>query len=72
MHYTPSVIAKYSKTSDRCWRNCGIVGDFTHIFWDCQKIMEFWSCVKAELRRTLGVDLLINMAMPLVFKLNLE
>lgn len=26
----PFVTAKYSKTSDLCWRNCGMVGDFTH------------------------------------------
>lgn len=31
------IMWKYSKTSELCWRECGAMSDFTHIFWDCQK-----------------------------------
>ena len=54
---TPFVTAKYNKTSNLCWRNCGMVGDFTHIFWDCPKVRVFWGGVKKEIKRILGIDL---------------
>ena len=34
---TPFITSKFGKTSDRCWRGCGLVGDHTDIFWDCPK-----------------------------------
>lgn len=54
---TPS---KYSNTSDLCWRNCGKVGDFTHIFWDCPKILDFWKSIQTELRGVLGINLQLD------------
>ncbi|KAM7369499.1 hypothetical protein PAMP_000739 [Pampus punctatissimus] len=43
--------------SNKCWRNCGMVGDHTHIFWDCPKLQTFWKNVKKELEKILAVDL---------------
>ena len=43
--------------SNKCWRNCGMVGDHTHIFWDCLKIQIFWKNVKEELEKSLAMDL---------------
>ena len=43
--------------SNKCWRNCGMVGDHTHIFWDCPKLQTFWKNVKEELEKILTVDL---------------
>lgn len=63
---TPSVTAKYSKTSDLCWRNCDMVGDFTHIFWDCPKIIDFWKCVKIEIKRILGIDLHLDLTLSII------
>lgn len=54
---TPSVTAKYSKTSDLCWRNCGWWVT-SLIFWDCPKIIDF--CVKTEIKRILGIDLRLD------------
>ncbi len=39
---TPFKLARYSKTSQLCRRNCGKVGDHTHIFWDCSKLYKYW------------------------------
>lgn len=32
----------YTQTSvsDKCWRNCGVVGNQTHIFWDFSHDMQ--------------------------------
>lgn len=54
---TPSITSKYSNTSDLCWRNCGKVGDFTHIFWDCPKLLDFWKSIQWELGEVLGINL---------------
>jgi len=34
-----------------------MVGDHTHIFWDCPKLQTFWKNVKEELEKILAVDL---------------
>ncbi|MEQ2172365.1 hypothetical protein GOODEAATRI_020284 [Goodea atripinnis] len=33
-----------------CWRNCGGVGDFTRIFWDCPKLVKFWEDVQTDMK----------------------
>lgn len=38
----PQHVAKFGSMSDECWRGCGQVGDYTHIFWDCPKLSEYW------------------------------
>ena len=54
---TPLVIAKYDKKySPLCWRGCGLIGDFSHIFWDCPKLQKFWEEVKREISEILNLD----------------
>ena len=54
---TPLVIAKYDKKySPLCWRGCGLIGDFSHIFWDCSKLQKFWEEVKREISEILNLD----------------
>lgn len=40
---TPLLISSYYKgsTSPLCWRNCGLVGDHSHIFWDCPALQQY-------------------------------
>ena len=53
---TPIVIAKYDKKySPLCWRGCGLIGDFSHIFWDCPKLQKLWEEVKREIREILNL-----------------
>lgn len=28
----------FPTASDQCWRGCGLLGDFQHIWWDCPTI----------------------------------
>lgn len=43
--------------SDKSWRNCGLVGDQTHIFWDCPTIHSFWKDIKGILENLLKVNI---------------
>lgn len=56
------VLSKFvdSPTAMDCWRECGMIGDHSHIFWDCPKLVPFWRGVKAEIDRILGTDLPLN------------
>lgn len=56
-----------SSISNNCWRNCGLVGDHTHIFSDCPQIQHFWKDVKDILEKILKVNLPWN---PLIFLLD--
>uniref|UniRef100_A0A087YQ60 Reverse transcriptase zinc-binding domain-containing protein n=1 Tax=Poecilia formosa TaxID=48698 RepID=A0A087YQ60_POEFO len=47
---TPIVIASYdNNASNLCWRKCGQIGDFSHIFWECPKVKGYWEGVKREI-----------------------
>lgn len=59
---TPSDTSKYSNTSKLCW-SWGLVGDFTHTFWDCSKLQEFWKNVQKEMKKILGMNLEMNPAL---------
>ena len=54
---TPVVTSKFADTSDQCWRGCGLVGDHTHIFWDCPKLLRYWINIQSEIKKCLNVDL---------------
>jgi len=47
----PLVVAKFDSTSplSQCWRECGMVGDDVHIFWECPKVLLYWQGVKREI-----------------------
>ena len=51
--YTPLVISNFAKDSSTalCWRNCGKIGDHTHIFWDCPNIIAYWKNIKDEIEK---------------------
>lgn len=46
-----------STPTDKCWRNCGKVGDHTHIFWDCPKIAMYWEDIKKIIEDLLKIDI---------------
>lgn len=52
----PATSSRYSNTSELYWRGCGLVGDFTHIFWDCPKILDFWNKIQREIKHVMGID----------------
>ena len=56
---TPAVISKFvdNPAAIYCWRECGMVGDHSHIFWDCPMMLPFWKGVKSEIDKVLGPDL---------------
>lgn len=45
-----------SGVSNKCWRKCGLVGDQTHIFWDCPFIQCFWNDVKGIVENLLKIN----------------
>lgn len=65
---TPLIISRYVKEPnvELCWRNCGNIGDHSHIFWDCPVIQEFWKRVKEETDKILQVNSSLD---PLIFLL---
>lgn len=59
---TPKIVSEFIKgTSPLCWRGCGMVGDHTHIFWDCPKLQKFWENIKNEITVILNVLLPLNL-----------
>ena len=59
---TPLIISKFvdTPTAKYCWRECGLIGDHSHIFWDYPKMVSFWHGVKEEIDRIMGIDLPLN------------
>lgn len=45
-----------------------MVGDHTHIFWDCSVIQKYWKDVKEELDNIFGVDIPLD---PFIFILEI-
>jgi len=54
---TPFLTSKFSGTSDKCWRGCGLVGDHTHIFWDCPKLLNYWKDIQDEIDKCLSIKI---------------
>lgn len=40
-----------------------MVGDITHIFWDCLKLLDFWKNVQKEIKQVLGVNFTLDTAL---------
>lgn len=51
--HTPLFISKFviDPPAALCWRQCGKTGDYTHIFWDCPVILEYWKNIKEEMEK---------------------
>ena len=66
--YTPLVISSFGTDplASLCWRNCGKIGDHTHIFWDCPLIRGFWKNIKTEINKIIEVEVPLE---PLIFLL---
>lgn len=47
----------FPNTSDLCWRGCGLLGDFHHIWRDCPTICPFWKEILAQFKDMLGYPL---------------
>lgn len=49
---TPIILASYDNNSSAfCWRKCGQIGDFSHIFWEWPLIKGNWEKVKGGIRK---------------------
>ena len=58
---THFVIYGYDKrSSPLCWRACGVIGDFSHIFWDCPKLQIYWKEVMRVIGEILGLNILVE------------
>lgn len=51
LFYHTIITSKYSNTINSCWRDCGLVGNFTHIILDCPTVIDFWKGVQKETER---------------------
>lgn len=59
---TPSIIHSFDKNkSNLCWRNCNLIGDHTHIFWDCPVLKPFWKEVQGEIQNMLNCKLSLEL-----------
>ena len=58
---TRSITSRYSNPSKMCWRGCGLVGDFTHRFGDCRKILDFWNNIQKEIKHVMGIDFTLTL-----------
>lgn len=55
---TPLKVSRFKNdAANICWRNCGMVGDHTHIFWDCPMIQTSWKDIKEELDNIFRMDI---------------
>ncbi|KAJ0059923.1 hypothetical protein NL108_015598 [Boleophthalmus pectinirostris] len=54
---TPIITATYNRDiSALCWRKCGHIGDFSHIFWECPVIKVYWDNVTKEIKKILNIN----------------
>lgn len=65
---TPQITSKWSNTSRQCWRGCGMIGDHTHIFWDCPILSNYWQNVQEEIKKCFQIDIPLE---PLYFILGI-
>ena len=50
-YLTPVRLAQFNKSNSQyCWRGCGEVGSFQHMWWHCAKIAVFWDIIFKEIK----------------------
>uniref|UniRef100_A0A8B9GTY6 Uncharacterized protein n=1 Tax=Astyanax mexicanus TaxID=7994 RepID=A0A8B9GTY6_ASTMX len=52
-------------TSNKCWRVCGLVGDHTHIFWNCPLLLAYWKNIQNEINKCLNIEFVLKEQGPL-------
>uniref|UniRef100_A0A670IA38 Reverse transcriptase zinc-binding domain-containing protein n=1 Tax=Podarcis muralis TaxID=64176 RepID=A0A670IA38_PODMU len=52
-YLTPVKLAKMYGTCNKCWKCREREGSFFHMWWECQKVKEFWEGVYNELKKIL-------------------
>lgn len=65
---TPLAVSNFVKDSSAalCWRQCGKIGDHTHIFWDCPVIFEYWKDIKNEIEKIMKREIPSSMLLYLL------
>lgn len=55
---TPKITGRYTPEKSSCWRLCGQKeADHAHVFWQCQKIEDYWEGVWKKLKEILGYEI---------------
>ena len=68
---TPKTACPYKENSDdKCWRNCNMIGDHTHVFWACPKIQSYWRKIKQELDNIFKRDIPLEPQVTLLDSMN--
>lgn len=51
---TPFIISKLDNSkTNQCWGQCGQIGDYTHVFWDCPILKTFREGIRHEISKIL-------------------
>uniref|UniRef100_R4G9D5 Reverse transcriptase domain-containing protein n=1 Tax=Anolis carolinensis TaxID=28377 RepID=R4G9D5_ANOCA len=67
---TPIQLAYITETHPKqCWHNCGKIGTYTHMWWECEKIQRFYNIIKKEMKELLGTKIEWNKTQFFVQKL---
>uniref|UniRef100_A0A803TA48 Reverse transcriptase zinc-binding domain-containing protein n=1 Tax=Anolis carolinensis TaxID=28377 RepID=A0A803TA48_ANOCA len=60
---TPLQVAHITgNTSNKCWHNCGEIGTFSHMWWDCRKIQNFYRKIRKIMEEIIGKELIWDKA----------
>ena len=66
-YYCPTRLKRmFPESSDLCWRGCGMLGDFQHIWWDCPTIKTYWKEILAQIKIILGYPIPTDIASTLL------
>nr|XP_033788575.1 uncharacterized protein LOC117354740 [Geotrypetes seraphini] len=57
-YYTPQVLARWrGGVNVLCWRGCGEVGTYLHMWWHCGRVRGFWTEVFSRVSRILDFQI---------------